>query len=174
MVPIQRLALVVALLIVHIAVARAQAAPGSVPWYGSGEGHQVYDKVVGLARVSCPLENTAAQRKQLADYAAIASTAKDPAIRSAFVTHAKQLSDWFEVYAVGVPGVGTWDELKALYEEAKPLSKLNQRPRQEEMQAKLADYVRAAVLFPKVEKARIEIQSKSPCPNYPRPWGDVA
>lgn len=174
MVSIQRFALVLALVITHAAVARAQASPGSVPWFGSGEGNQVYGKVVGLARVSCPLENTAAQRKQLADYAAIAATAKDPAIRSAFVTHAKALSDWFETYVVGVPGVGSWAEIKALYDEAKPLSTLNQRPSQEQMQAKLADYVRAATLYPKVEKTRIEVQSKSPCPNYPGPWGDVA
>jgi len=169
-----RIVLVAVLATARAVTAHAQAAPPDVPWYGSGEGNQIYSRVVGLARVTCPLENTAAQRKQLAEYATVAASAQDPAVRAAYVAHAKATTAWFEQYAAGVPGVGAWAEIKALYDEARPLSTLKQRPTQEEIQADLARYVRAAILYPRIEELRVAIQSRSPCPNYPGPWGDVA
>ena len=171
---LHRLALVAALVTAGSAAAHAQAWPRQTPWYGSGEGNQVYGKVIGLTKLRCPLEDTAAQRAQIAEYAAIAASVKDPAVRTSYTAHAREVSAWFETFVVGVPGLGTWAELQALYDEAVPLSKLNQRPTQEEIQARLASYVRAAVLAPQITRLADEIQARTPCPSYPGPWGDVA
>ena len=66
----------------------------SAPYFGSGEGSELYMHEPDSTVLGCPLDDTAAKRALIQKAAAAAASAKDPRVKAAFGDHTKALQVW--------------------------------------------------------------------------------
>ena len=133
------------------------------PWIGHGDGATLSAEAPTGRELGCPLDDTATKRAAIATFAAHARATTDAEAKAVFPDFATKLEAWFERWVAGVPQVGSWAQVKALYERAAALvPKVPETNNAGFVIEHLADYGAAVEVAAELERV-VTIMENGPC-----------
>lgn len=133
------------------------------PWIGHGDGFKLSSDAPTGRELGCPLDDTATKRATIAAFAARANATRDPEAVQVFPAFATKLQAWFDGWVAGVPKVGSWAQVKALYERAAALvPKVPETNNAGVVIEHLADYGAAVEMAAELERV-VTIMENGPC-----------